>query len=317
MSTHNYVRPAVVTLLIFFVLCILTSSADAGSGAGKAGTTSANFLKIGVGARASALGGAYVALSDDATAGYWNPAGLSQVGHTELIFMHNSWYDDITVEYLGAALPISDAVTFGLGFSYLDYGTFEGYDINDNPTGEYSANALVASASGSFRISDNVSFGLTGKILSEKLEESSANGAAFDIGMHYRTRYVSFGLNYMNIGSGIKYENEEFPLPSQLAAGAALHLFDDRLRIASDLNSPNDGSPTLHQGMEYCYENTVYLRTGYAHTFEDISGASDTGMTFGLGIRHSIGSVDYSYLPDADLGDIHKISFRLSIGSLR
>lgn len=317
MSTRDYVRPAVVTLLIFFVLCVFTSSVNAGDSAGQAGTTSANYLKIGVGARAAALGGAYVALSDDATAGYWNPAGLSQVSCTELIFMHNSWYDDINVEYLGAALPASEIVTFGLGFSYLDYGSFEGYDIDDNPTGEYSANAMVASASASFRLSDNIALGATGKLLTEKLESSSANGLALDLGLHYRTQYVSVGLNYMNIGSGLKYEDETFPLPTRLAAGAALHFFDDRLRLATDIENPNDGSMSLHQGVEYCYENTVFLRSGYAHRFENVSGGSDTGLTLGFGIRHSIGSVDYSYLPDADLGDIHKISFRLSFGGIR
>jgi len=317
MAIRDVIRPLSAAITVVLVLCVFTDIATAQVvSAGNAGTTSANFLKMGVGARASALGGAFVAIADDATAGYWNPAGLPQVHHSELIFMHNDWYQDIKSNYLGAAFPVSSSFALGFGMSYLDYGSFDGYDSDDQPTGEYSANALVLSSSGALRLSRSLSLGLTGKIFTEKLEQSSATSFAADVGALYRTSVVSIGLNLMNIGKGMQYETDECPLPRRLVVGLAVSAYDGKLRLASDFEMPNDGGLTVHQGVEYCYENTVFLRTGYSHDFSHIRASGSTGMTMGFGVKHSIGALDYSYLPNEQLGDIHKISFRLSFGGV-
>jgi hypothetical protein len=311
------VRPLIAATTVVLVLCVLTYGATAQVvSSGNSGTTSANFLKMGVGARASALGGAFVAIADDATASYWNPAGLPQISHTELIFMHNDWYQDIKSNYLGAAFPVSNSFAFGLGISYLDYGSFDGYNSDDQPTGEYSANALVLSTSGAYQISHNLSVGVTGKIFSEKLERSSATSYAADFGALYRTAVVSMGLNLMNVGNGMMYETAECPLPRRLVAGLAVRAYDGKLKFASDLEMLNDRGLTIHQGVEYCYERTVFLRTGYSHDFSNIVASGSSGMTMGIGVKHSIGAIDYSYWPDNQLGDVHKISFRLAFGGV-
>jgi hypothetical protein len=317
MAIRTNVRPLAAATLAVLVLCVFTYSATAQVvSSGNAGTTSANFLKMGVGARASALGGTFVAIADDATACYWNPAGLPQISHTELIFMHNNWYQDIKSNYLGAAFPVSNSFALGFGISYLDYGSFDGYDIDDQPTGKYSANALVLSTSGAYQLSRNLSIGVTGKIFSEKLEQSSATSYAMDFGTLYRTAAVSMGLNLMNIGSGMKYETAECPLPRRLVAGLAIRAYDGKLKFASDLEMLNDRGLSIHQGVEYCYERTVFLRTGYSHDFSNIVASGSSGMTMGIGVKHSIGAIDYSYWPDDQLGDIHKISFRLALGGV-
>lgn len=277
------------------------------------GATSADFLTMGVGARASALGGAFVAVSDDATAGYWNPAGLMQISAAELVFMHNSWYQDIKNEYLVLALPLSRSFTLGFGVSYLDYGSFEGYSVDDEPTGAYSANASVLSSSGALKIGSHLSLGVTAKMLSEKLERSSATGYAIDVGWLYRASAFSFGLNLRNMGKGLRYLKDEFPLPRQLLMGLAVSLYENRLTVASDLEIPSDRGVLLHHGFEYCYESTVFLRSGYSHQFGCARPCGSGGMSFGFGVRHSFGAVDYSYRPDDRMGDTHQISLRLSL----
>lgn len=315
MAIRIFVRPLAVAFLVVLILCAFTGSADAQIVSSKsAGTTSANFLKMGVGARASALGGAFVAIADDATAGYWNPAGLPQLSHTQLVFMHNNWYQDIKSEYLGSAFPVSRVLSLGVGVSYLNYGTFEGYDSDDRSTGTYSARAFVLSTSGAIQVTDNLSLGVTGKMMYEALDQSTATGYAADFGALYRTSVFSVGVNLMNVGTGLKYETERSPLPQRLVTGIGVSTFDGRLRFATDLEMPSDRSLMLHQGVEYCYENTVFLRTGYSHDFSDAQTDASSGMSLGLGITHSIGSLDYSYLPSEQLGDIHKISFTLSFG---
>ncbi len=303
---------AVTALLVIF-----TSGGEAAAesaAAGTIGTTSANFLGMGVGARASALGGAFVAVADDATAGYWNPAGLPQVIGTEIIFMHNNWYQDISSDFLGAVFPVSQSVALGVDISYVDYGSFDGYDGEDRPTGEYSANAYVVSSSGAVRLSRRLSVGLTGKVLSERLDRSSAIGYAADFGALYSASVFSFGVNLKNIGEGLKYEADRCPLPRQLVLGLAVRAYDDRLRLASDIDLADDRSITIHQGIEYCYENTVFVRTGCSHDLSRVTADGSTAITMGFGIRHSVGAVDYSYWPGDRLGDIHRISFRLNFG---
>lgn len=316
MGNRIFSRPlAAVTIVV--LLCVFVSAGAQAqiNSSSRIGTTSANFLKMGVGARASALGGAFVAIADDATAGYWNAAGLVQIPHTEITFMHNDWYLDIKSEYFGAAFPVSRSVAFGLGISYLNYGSFDGYDDKDQPTGAYSSNAMVVSSSGSLRLSDRLSIGLTGKVFTEELDQSSATGYAADVGALYTAGVISLGLNMTNLGAGLRHDTEEFPLPSSVTAGLALNLYDRRLRFATDFAKPQDNALTIRQGVEYCYENTVFLRTGYSHDFSpaDLGGGSN-GMALGFGIKHSFGSIDYSYLPNEQIGDVHRISLRLSFG---
>jgi len=319
MGNRKIAGPIAVISIILIVLCVLFESANAQiNSSSKVGTTSANFLKIGVGARASALGGAFVAVADDATANYWNPAGLSSLSSSEIIFMHNDWYQDIKIEYLGAAFPVSNSFVLGIGVSYLDYGSFEGYDDRDQPTEELSANAMVVSSSGSFLLSDNLSLGITGKFFTEQLDESSASGYAMDLGALYRVGVVTFGLNVRDLGSGLQYENESYPLPSRVTGGIAVNAYGGRLRFATDVDKPEDNGLSLHQGIEYCYENTVFLRTGYSHQFNEIeTDGSGSGMSLGFGVKHSVGAIDYSYLPNAQIGDVHRISFRVCFGGMR
>ncbi len=315
MGSRKIIRPVLVAGIVALLLCVPPQSVySQGVASDHVGTSSANFLKLGVGARAAALGGAFVAIADDATAGYWNPAGLAQLSATELVFMHNDWYQDIKSEYLGAAFPLSHRMVVGLGVTYLDYGAFDSYDVNDQPVGSYSANALAVSASGSLGINDNLSIGVTGKMFTEKLEQSTATGYAVDAGALYRIGVVALGLNVTNLGDGLKRGTDAYPLPSSVSSGVAVAVFDGKVRLSSDLVKPGDNGVSMHQGIEYCYENTVFLRTGYSHLFGQDLNDSQDGIALGFGVRHSFGAVDYSYVPDKQTGDIHRLSFRVTFG---
>lgn len=315
MGSRKILRPVLVAGIVALLLCVPPQSVySQGVSSDNVGTSSANFLKLGVGARAAALGGAFVAIADDATASYWNPAGLAQLSATELVFMHNDWYQDIKSEYLGAAFPLSHRMVVGLGVTYLDYGVFDSYDENDQPAGSYSANALAFSASGSLGINDNLSIGVTGKLFSEKLDQSSATGYAIDAGALYRIGVVALGLNVSNLGDELKRGKASYPLPTSVSTGVAVSAFDGRLRLSGDFVKPGDNGVSIHQGLEYCYENTVFLRAGYSHLFGQTLDDSQTGIALGFGVKHSFGAVDYSYVPDRQVGDIHRISFRVMFG---
>jgi len=299
-----------ISLLIIIAFFANTAWGQIGNGSG---TSSGEILNIGIGSRAASLGGAYMAYSDDATALFWNPSGLAGISDVEFQFGYSSWYQDISINYLGAVVPISENLSAGVGVVYVDYGAFMAYSDDDQPLGEFSGHNVVASLSMAYRLSDRFALGVTAKGVTEKLEESSAIGYAVDIGTRFNMGIFSVGMALKNVGSGLKYEYESSPLPTKLSAGMGLRTFEGRLRLAADVNIPRNGVISLHQGMEYLYQNTIFLRGGYSHRFNDLNSSEKNGLVWGFGLKVMTGSIDYSYEPNSDLGAIHKIdlSFKL------
>jgi hypothetical protein len=294
---------------IFIIVLGITSSLHAQIGSGP-GTSSGEMLNIGIGSKASSMGGAYTAISEGADANFWNPSGLAGLSSMEIQFGHSTWYQDIKLEYLSAGIPISDKFSAGIGVIYFDYGDFAGFDVNDNPTGTFSGHNIVLSLSLAYKLSEQLSIGVSGKGITEKLEEASASGYAFDLGINYDFGLISTGLALKNLGSGFKYENEQSSFPSKLSAGVALRTFDGKIRVASDINIPRDGYMSLHHGVEYLYLNSISLRGGYSYGLES-SGSENNGLIFGFGLKVLKGSVDYSYMPNSDMGGIHKLDFSI------
>ena len=120
------------------IIGILILTLDLISYANGPGTTTASFLKIGVGARAAAMGEAFSAVASDGTSLYWNPAGLTQLKTKEISATYNSWFEEIKQGYLSLTF-LSSRGTMGLGINYVDMGKLEGRDVEGNPTGDFTA----------------------------------------------------------------------------------------------------------------------------------------------------------------------------------
>lgn len=283
---------------------------------GLKGTTGANFLKIGVGARASGMGGAFVGIADDATSIYWNTAGLSQLNQQEIVFVHNEWYQDIKYEYLGYSLPIRSKSTLGFSLTYLSLGEFQGYDALDNPTSEFSAYGAVLGFAYAYRVSQSISLGIGLKGIEEKLENEKASSLALDFGFIYKPGRLSIGMAYTNLGSSMKFIQEKEPLPTKFSLGVGYKIFEDRVSLAWDLDLPKDDKPILKQGMEYRYQEAIFLRLGYEYktSAQNLEG---TGLSLGGGFKFSNWEIDYTYSPNQKLGDSHRISLAYRFGSKR
>jgi len=301
-----------ILVFIIFLSACLTGSISAQLGNGS-GTSSGEMLDMDIGSRATALGGAFTALSNDATAVFWNPSGLGTVKSIELQFGYCNWYQDISMNYFGAAIPISNRITSGFGIKYVDLGSFQGYSVEDLPTGEFGGHSIVIGLSIGFRATSQLSFGITANGISEKIEESAASGLAFDFGTRLTSGAFSFGLALKNVGPGLKYEYERSPLPAHLDAGVGFIAFDERFVMAGDIIVPRNGLVSVRQGVEYLYLNTIFLRGGYRHRFDSAYGSSSNGMVYGIGIKIMAGSIGYSFAPDGDLGGIHRIDFSFKV----
>ena len=233
-----------------------------------AGTSSAQFLKMGAGARAAAMGDAFVSVSDDASATYWNPAGIKQVKVPELSMMQANSLAETQYQYLGAVLPVHDNA-LGIVVQRMDYGSMDTYSANDVKTGNFDAGSMAGGLCGAFNIFNGVAFGVTGKYISETIASKSAKTYAADLGLFFNENSFNrfnFGFVVQNWGGSLKFIDQSESLPQTLRAGVSTRFNQRRLLVSLDYSLPNDNAGTFHAGMEYSVNSIFVLRGGYQIT---------------------------------------------------
>jgi hypothetical protein len=278
------------------------------------GTQAADFLNIDVSAMQASFGGAGSALSNDISASYYNPAGLSMVERSGINFMHNLWYQDISYEFLGGAIPIGDKQTIGVSAAYLHMGQIQSFDAFNQSNGSFRAYSLVGSASYSYNVTGRLSVGLSGKYITEKLADIEASGYAFDIGTQYYLDIFSFGVVLNNLGPKIKYESESFSLPAAVSFGAAYEPFILPVKVLAGARVPVEGKTSFSTGVEYNLSNFLSLRSGVG----GLGGENQSNaFNFGAGFKVAGIDIDYAFNPGGDLGQTHFFSFTMSFGKSR
>lgn len=309
----------------------------------KTGTTAAPFLKIGIGPRAMGMGGAFTAMSDDITAMYWNPSGLSSVYASEAVFNHIQWFADVGVNFAGAATHIAGFGTLGVAVTVMGMGEMEVRSL-EVPTGtgeRFNAGAMAVGLTYGRNLTDQFAIGFTGKYVREYIWNSSAAGFAVDIGTMYRIPVLNelrLAASICNFGTKMKMkgrdailvtqiggadgnlintdvELDEYDLPLVFRVGLAADVIkseESRLTAALDAVHPNDNTEYLNTGLEYGWNETVFLRGGWKSLFER---DTEQGFTIGLGLQYRIAGmiglkVDYAY---QDWGRLTSVQY-LSLG---
>src|ERR1700691_1797729 len=117
-------------LYLAVLLAALPRPARADFTSGYNGTTTAEFLSLGVGARAVAMGQAYSAAADDATALYWNPAALTNVKGGQVTLMHAAYIASSYYDYAAAAKNLGSYGAVGAGLQYFSLGGINGTDAS-------------------------------------------------------------------------------------------------------------------------------------------------------------------------------------------
>lgn len=318
-------------LLLAVSILALAATAHARPGPG---STAANFLKLGVGPRAVAMGEAFTGLADDANSVFYNPAGLGTVKRQEVQLMHNDYYEGITQEWGAYAYPTAHFGTIGAGFNLLKIKPFDAFDELDQRTGQIDASDMAALLSYARGVGEGhrLSIGMTGKYIKSRLAGFSASAVAFDAGALYlyghegsfETRY-RFGASIRNLGNDLKFIEEGFPLPQSLHLGASRdapmpHPMEDmRLILLVETVIPRDGLPYPSAGVEFRIVRELALRAGYR-------GNQETG----LGVSAGIGftslnkgftkawfpeiSLDYTFVDYGKLDQAHRVGFTVRFG---
>ena len=176
-------------------------------GGQRVGTSSAQFLKIGVGPRAVAMGEAYIAVANDAEALYYNPAGIAQFKNNEVFFSNTRWLVDIQLEYAGAVYHLDKTNTFGIAFTFLHTDDMEETtELYPTGTGNYfSYSDALVSLTYARNMTDQFSFGISTKYMQENIAELTMRTVLFDLGTYYKTGWKStrFAVAVTNFGSDI------------------------------------------------------------------------------------------------------------------
>jgi hypothetical protein len=301
----------VALLLVVGCLAVpVTSGADAGS-------TGLAFLKLGVGARAIAMGDAYVALGGDASSVYWNPAGAVGVENIDVVLMHSEWFEGIRYEFLGG-VQSDGRQAFGLGLLglYTDEIEEREEDPLADPIGTFRVFDFSITGTYALRLTEQFDVGGSIKYLNETIDENSAGGFAVDLGGIYRVPALpglSAGLAIQNLGPQMKFEVDGFDLPALARLGAALEvpvesLNGDLVLVGDALVPISDGDVKIHGGIEFEYARTFALRFGYR------TGWDNQNVSVGLGAKVRGFRLDYAYVPFySDLGDTHRISLGFAL----
>ncbi|MFQ6618806.1 MAG: PorV/PorQ family protein [Fidelibacterota bacterium] len=270
-----------------------------------------SWLKIGVGAKAAGMGNTGVTSVRDATAIYWNPAGLTRASGTGVVFSYNSWFQGVSNSYLGFSFP-GERNFLGFSFYLSDVGEIErrGEAPTIEPLGKFSAHYLAAFISLARRFENSLSLGATLKYLYEKIYIHSASGFGLDFGVIYPLPAwgATFGAVLQNLGGMGKLKDKSSRIPAVFKLGVGkevsnLHWNGISIEFSADFGKYIGSYSFLRLGAELRGGPHINLRGGYE--LGEGSGRFGTG----LGIKFKIYRFDYSYSPfEIGLGESHRVS---------
>lgn len=312
------------------------------------GKYAGEFLTLGAGGRAMSLGGANVALVNDVTAGYWNPAALIKVDHAQFSLLHEEHFGSlVNYNYAGIAIPYKDDMSFSFNVIRLSIDGIPDtrkalYDKNGDGIIDINIDGVDYSKITEFnntdwafyfsfakRLSDNLSWGASVKIIRRDLAEYGATGIGFDLGAIYKaSEYLTLGANIQDITTTLvawDTGRNELISPTIKFGGAYLIKvpggtltpvldldirFEDR-KFASNFNV-GPVSFDVHSGLEYQYKNIFAVRAGYSDVEQ---------LTLGAGLRFPKLNIDYSFArftqsSDERLEDSHRISLIFSLDTI-
>ncbi|HNW43375.1 MAG TPA: PorV/PorQ family protein [Elusimicrobiales bacterium] len=308
-----------------FICCaaLLLLSAGPGFAADSEGTSAAQFLRIGVGARESALGETGAVVSG-ALGMFYNPAGLGDVTGTELALSQVKWVMDVNYSNLAVARNCGFGV-LGLSVNYLSMPKIDKYDkLGNKLDASFTAADMAAALGYGVKLSPRLGLGASARYISSSLDDKTAAVVAFDAGVKYAAvpGVLVIGAALQNAGAKLKYETESSPLPLNAKFGGAYTLTLDRdtdlqknISFFADVNRMKDSGLYGNAGLDFMSvyrDGTSFsFRGGYRTNAAD----KDAGASLGLGIGANAYLIDYSYSLLGDLGQAHRLSVTLKFGA--
>jgi hypothetical protein len=328
-----------ILLILCFVLYLRSAEAQLlpSFGNSRTGTAGMQFLKTGIDARSMGMAGAVASLPNDASTMYWNPGGITQIDSGikyNFALNHCGYFAKTKLEQ--AAFVYKNK----FGYWGLQLATFRSPEMKETtefqPEGTgrtFTFSNVLIGISYAQQLTNNFSFGLSGKYVNESFAGVTANNVLFDLGLFYNVhvRHTRFAAVISNFGINVKPNGEVTALkiggPStteDFSAYAAPSLFrvafstlvfekkEQLLMGTLQLNHPGDNNETFALGFEYTYKKLLIGRTGYEF------GADEKGfpsLGFGLKLPRRFGSLrfDYGWQYKRVFGNVQRIGIVASL----
>jgi len=285
-----------------------------------------DFLRNDASARAAAMGGSFLTITDDPAGLYYNPALLNTIDTTRVAFTFFKHLLDINSGFATVATQIEDVGKIGVGVNYNNYGSFERTDKTGQAIGEFGSSDIALTLGWATELGEGFSAGVAGKMIYSGIDNYSSTALAIDGGLVYvdTARRFQAGLSILNLGSQLSTFNgvtEE--LPVDLKVGLSHELRGLPLLLALNFNrllDPRDKFfdrfSAFSVGGEFRISKPLRLRIGYNNQIrQDIAyGASRGlgGLSAGLGIIIRDYRFDYSFNSLARIGATHRITLNTS-----
>lgn len=320
-----------IALLLFLISSITEAQFN------KAGRTSMQFLKIGIGARQVAVGEANIASIRDINSIFWNPAGISALNGAEASFTYTSWIADLNIFSGAVGYNLAGIGTLALSYISLDYGdipealvTSPGGGIDTRTGNTFSGSDLAFGVGFARQFTDKLSIGVNLRYIREDLFVFSSDLWSFDIGSFYDTGWkgIRLAMSAQNFSTPARWldtkeeEQQSYDLPLVYRIGASIDLLggsdlflggdptDQKLTLNIDAIHSNDYAERLHLGFEYWFMNMFSLRGGYKINHEE------GNLSIGAGIKYNAGFLDirfdYAYVNYDFLQSPHRFSVLMS-----
>ncbi|MBN2279275.1 MAG: PorV/PorQ family protein [Candidatus Marinimicrobia bacterium] len=317
-------------LAIFLILAMTTSLLVAGDPA-RVGTSSGDQVKVPVGSRNLAMGGADIASTKNIDAIFWNPAGLGELqsGNVAGLFSSQRLIADISTNYFAMGFNVGIGV-LGISLKSFNFGDIDVTTVeNMDGTGEtFSPTYATGGITFARALTDKINFGVTGKVVYESIPRANATAMAVDFGIQYKDLLdvtgLNLGLSVRNVGSDMKYDGSAFlneaedvipsattsytdfrkkpvldsPLPTTMDMGLSyiLPVGVGNLTLAGNFQHNNLENDQIMFGGEFEFSKMLFLRAGYGYTMEDADyedlGVNVYGLSLGLGFNYSLMGVN-------------------------
>jgi len=275
------------------------------------------YLSWGVGGRALGMGKAYVSIASDATAPYWNPAGLAHLRQQEVIAQYTSLFESTFLSYLGYSRPFFDLGVFGIGLVDLRSLDFERTESGPRVLGHFNESKDTVFLSYGRRqdyiysIPFKLSYGANFKIVNQSVLGHSATGIGLDVGVMSRPlKGLSLAFMVQNLLQPrlkLDEEADTFPISGRLGAsyecGFNIYKYNTRATVSVEMDKIEHRKGKFHYGFEYKIVDMVGLR----------AGLDDSELTLGLGLSIKNYDMDYAY-GSQEMGASHRVSLGIRFG---